>query len=680
MKISKEKLNIEESLGREWLITNGIGGYAAGTALGINTRKYHGLLIAALTPPARRFLILSKLDESVEIENKKYDIYSNMCHNYISTGFKYQEEFEKEYIPIFTYQVENIKIKKLICLEHGKNTVCVLYKIYNDGPKAKFTITPVMNFRDFHTMNTNHEYQIKQEEINRKVRVEIDQNSNTPIYMYTSEGAYIKHDNDVFRNMLYIEEEKRGFFPEENLIVPGSFEIELGEKTEKEVSFICSLEENIEELNVKKVINKEIIRINEFMHNTGILEEKIDIEKENAEQRQKRELLKYFTIAIDNFIVYRPSFGYHTIIAGYPWFLDWGRDSLISFEGLLLCTKQYDIAKEVLLTMVRDMKFGLVPNGYSGYDNRPLYNSADSSLLLFEEIHKYLEYTEDYKFIEEKFYNKLKVIIENYKKGIDLDGNNIYLDEDFLISSGTPYTQNTWMDAKYGNHSFTPRNGKAVEINALWYNALMIMAELCIKFGDKKEEKDYLKLAEECEKSFREKFYNNKRKCLYDVVGDSKIRPNQLFALSLTYPVINPSSEEAQNIIETVEKKLLNKYGIKTLAKGEKGYVDVYEGDAFKRDSSYHQGITWVWLLGLYYNSLKNMIKYAKDKKTKIELRQKLEEFRTNTKQTFEKEMFCRGAIGTIPEIYDSKRPNLPKGTIAQAWSVAEIFRIIYNK
>ncbi len=597
MKIDKEKLNIEESLGREWLITNGIGGYAASTALGINTRKYHGLLVAPLTPPARRHLILSKVDESIEIEGKKYDIYSNMCHNYISTGYKYEQEFEKEYIPIFTYKVNNVTIKKLICMEHGKNTVCILYKIYNNGAKAKFTITPVVNFRDFHVMNTNHEYNIIQTEKEGKVKLIIDNNSNTPVYMYSSDGKYIKHENDTFRNMFYIEEEKRGFFPEENLAVPGRFEMEIPENTEKEIGFICSLEENIEEINIKKVINKEIIRINELMQKTEILDPKIDIEKETKEQRKQREMLKYFMIAIDNFIVYRPSFGYHTIIAGYPWFLDWGRDSLISFEGLLLCTKQYGVAKEVLLTMTRDIKFGLVPNGYSGYDNRPLYNSVDSSLLLFEQIYKYLEYTKDYKFIKENFYNKLKSIIENYKKGIDLDNNNIFLDKDFLISAGTPETQNTWMDAKYGNHAFTPRNGKTVEINALWYNALMIMAELSIKFGEKKEEKEYLKLAEECKKSFEEKFYYNKRNCLYDVLGDSKIRPNQLFALSLSYPVINPESDKAKNIISVVEKKLLNKYGLKTLAKGEKGYIDIYEGDGFKRDSSYHQGITWPWLL-----------------------------------------------------------------------------------
>ena len=298
MKIEKSKLTLEEGIKHEWLITNGIGGYAAGTAIGINTRKYHGLLVAPLTPPARRHVILSKLDESLEINNNKYDLYSNMCPNYISTGYKYQEEFEKEYIPIFTYKVENVLIKKLICMEYGKNTVCVLYKIYNEGPLAKFTITPIVTFRDFHSMNTNHEYTIKQEKQNKKVRIEIDKNANTPVYMYATDGNYIKHEHDIFRNMFYIEEERRGLYPEENLAVPGRFEVQIPENSEKEIGFICSLEENIEELNIKKIINQEIIRINELVHETEILNPKIDVEKETKEQRYEREMLKYFILMI----------------------------------------------------------------------------------------------------------------------------------------------------------------------------------------------------------------------------------------------------------------------------------------------------------------------------------------------------------------------------------------------
>ena len=308
--------------------------------------------------------------------------------------------------------------------------------------------------------------------------------------------------------------------------------------------------------------------------------------------------MKNYIIASDNFVVYRPSFALYTLIAGYPWFLDWGRDALISFEGLLLIPRRFKVAKEVLLTCIRDIKFGLVPNGYSGYDGRPLYNSVDASLLLFQVISKYIEYTKDFEFLKENLYEVLKKIIEAYIVGIDLDGNNIHLDpKDGLLSSGTPNIQNTWMDAKIGSKVVTPRNGKAVEINSLWYNALKIMAGFAKLYKEKDLEKRYNDLAKKCQKSFIEKFYNKKRKDLDDVVGDSKIRPNQLFALSLYFPIIDPASEMAKQILDTVTKKLLTPYGLKTLAKGESGYRDIYEGDVLKRDMSYHQGITWPWLL-----------------------------------------------------------------------------------
>ena len=233
------------------------------------------------------------------------------------------------------------------------------------------------------------------------------------------------------------------------------------------------------------------------------------------------------------------------------------------------------------------------------------------------------------------------------------------------------------MDAKYGNHCFTPRNGKTVEVNAMWYNALKIMQELSNKFGKRKEAKFYQELAEKCQNSFVEKFYNKKKKCLFDVLGDTKTRPNQLFATALSHPILEPNGEIAEEMFETVTKKLLTKYGLKTLAKGEKGYIDVYEGDGFKRDSSYHQGITWPWLLGLYYDTLNNKIKTQKDKAKRKEIELQKQEFIENVRKTFVKEIYERGTIGSISEIYDSKAPNLPKGTMAQGWSVAEIFRII---
>ena len=669
MKITKESLSLEEGIKREWIITNGLGGYASSTVIGINTRKYHGLLVAPVTPPARRYLILSKLDESIKIDDNVYPFYSNIGKDYISKGYMYQESFEKEILPKFTYKIEDTVIEKTICMEYGKNTVGVYYKIKNGDKDAVLTLAPVINFRDFHSMTTNHTFKLKERINDKKIRIVIDDYIQTPIYMHISEGDYIEHKDDTFFNMFYIEEEKRGFYPEENHIVPGRYEIKIEANEEKEISFVCSFEENIEEIDVKDLIKAEEKRVTQMIEKIGLLK--------NQKDKEKEKLIKELIMATDNVIVYRPSFGLHTIIAGYHWFLDWGRDTLIAFEGLLLKQKRFDIAREVLKTMIRDIKYGLVPNGYSGFDNRPLYNSVDASLLLFEQVQKYIEYTKDEDFVRENIYPKLIDIIDNYIQGIDVDNNNIYLDSDYLLVSGTEMTQNTWMDAKIGDYAVTPRNGKAVEINSMWYNSLMIMANLTNKMGKKTDVRKYKKLAENCKIAFNNRFYNARRKSLYDVLGDSKIRPNQLFAFSLTYPIIEPNSEIANNVISTVEKKLLNSYGLKTLAKGEENYVEVYEGDGKRRDLSYHQGITWTWLLGIYYNTLLNQLKFAKQKKEKQELEKKIEEFRNRTLETFENEIDSRGCIGGIAEIYDSKKPFEPKGAVLQAWSVAEILRII---
>ena len=499
MKYTNEDINLENGIQKEWIITNGIGGFASSTIIGANTRKYHGLLIAPLTPPARRYLILSKVDESIEIGGKQYNLYTNIGKNYITKGYEYQTSFEKGEIPTLKYKISDVEITKQICMKYGENTVGILYKIKNGKQPTKLTLAPLMNFRDFHSMSTNHEFKIRQENKGTKLKVIIDNMIQNSIYIKVSEGIYIPHNNDIFRNMFYIEEQKRGFYPEENHAVVGRYEIEIKPNEEKEISFVCSLEENIDELDVKKLIIKEKQRISKILEKTEIdFSEKQD-KTEEEEKRQK--LIKNLVISADTFIAYRPSFRLHTIIAGYPWFLDWGRDSLISFEGLLLKTKRYDIAKEVLKTMMRDIKYGLVPNGYSGFDNRPLYNSVDASLLLFEQIQKYLEYTKDQEFIKEIF-EKLEIIIENYKKGIDIDNNNIYLDTDHLIVSGTENTQNTWMDAKVDGVAVTPRNGKAVEINSMWYNSLKIMENICKELRRKQKSKKICRTSKTNKKFF----------------------------------------------------------------------------------------------------------------------------------------------------------------------------------
>lgn len=679
MKITKKELEFKKSLEREWVISNGIGGFASQSILGINTRKYHGLLVAPLDPPSRRYVILSKLDESITYKDSGDEriLYSNMCRNYISEGYKNLSSFEKVYNPIYTYNVDDIVIEKQICMLYGKNTVCITYNIKNSNKDIMLKIAPVMNFRDFHQMSTNHEFKLSQKINDTKVKMIIDGNSIYPVYMFSNAGKYIEHQDDIFRNIYYLGEEKRGFFPEENLVVPGRYEIEIKAGSKKRFTIICSLDENIEEIDGFEVLKDEKERLDDIVKASGLLKEDVLLSKEDKENN---DILRDLVINSDLFITYRPKFGLHTIIAGYHWFLDWGRDTLISFEGLTLVPKRFEMAREILLMVTRDIKYGLIPNGYSGFDSRPLYNSVDSSLLLFEQIQKYVNYTGDTKFIKNNFYRIMKNIIKMFRKGINIDESNIFVDDDGLVSAGTEQTQLTWMDAKVGNLVATPRNGKAVEINALWYNALKITEDFAKLFKDEKTAEECEKLAKKVKTSFRNKFYNKEKKCLKDTIEDDRIRPNQLFALALTYPVINPSTDTAKEIFNTVGEKLCTKYGIATLAKGEKDYYGIYEGDSFKRDMTYHQGVTWPWITDIYLSAYRNMISCGKNKAERDALKKKYDEYVEKMKKIYLEAMYKDGAIGNISELYDSKNPYNPGGCVAQAWSLAMLMRLMQEK
>jgi predicted glycogen debranching enzyme len=477
--------------------------------------------------------------------------------------------------------------------------------------------------------------------------------------------------------MHYLKEEARGFFAEEDLAVTGKYEIKLNPQETKKINFIVSLDEDDLNLDVDQVFENEVNRLNSIIENSEIIKEK---KKYTRPEKEKNQVLKDLIITSDSFIIERKKWNTKSVIAGYPWFLDWGRDTFIAFEGLLLCTKRFEDAKDVIRTFTKDINSGLVPNGYAESNDKPLYNSVDASLLLFEVVNKYLAYTKDYNFIKEEIYDKLKDIVQNYINGTNLDDNNIFIDEDGLLNSGTINTQNTWMDAKIGNYVVTPRNGKVVEINALWYNSLKTLEALAKKFEDKELVKNCRKIAKNHKEQFVKAFYNPKKKCLYDVLGDDKIRPNQLFALSTTYPVLDLNSSEAKDVFETCTKKLLLTHGLKTLARGEADYTAEYEGDSYKRDMSYHQGPSWPWLLGLYLDSFENMIKSEKDEKEKNKLQKKYDKFVDDVYVTFKKEIYSEEGICTISEIYNSKLPYTAGGTFSQAWSVSEVLRIILKR
>lgn len=723
---------------REWIITNGIGGFASSTDLGgMNARRYHGLLIASLVPPRNRTLILSKVDESIEINGKKYNLYTNDVEGKIFSGYKYLKKFEKEILPIYTFEVNNVIVEKTICMIHKKNAVVIMYKVMNINAKTKLQLTPIVNFRDFHS--ENHSNNISFNQTTMKDKTQIDLSQDVKVNIGVQGSSYLKYENNMFINMHYQKEEERGFDCLENHFVPGTFEVELKPNEDKTITFVCALDDKyginfskINSINPEAIIKSEKERIDTLIKDSKLnyskkklkLNDTININGEsdykyeeqnyiNFEDKEiYQDLVKKYIIATDNFVVQRAENKLHTIIAGYPWFLDWGRDAFISFEGLVLITKRYDIAKEVLMTFANQIKEGIIPNGFSEYDGSSMYNSVDSSLLFINSAFLYAKYTNDYEFINKKLYKKMETIISNYVEGTNLDGNNIYLDKnDYLLNSGTSETQNTWMDAKVNGRAITPRSGKAVEINAMWYNALKIMEELSKKF--QKKSQVYTELAEKCKKSFEKYFYNNRKKCLFDVVdiknendyifqnnnhnnnhnnnqlenrtiiemnNDDKIRPNQLFALSMPFPVLNCSEQIAKKVFITATEKLLNKFGLQTLAKKEYDYSPIYKGNPVERDLIYHQGITWPWLLGIYYDAFKNIIKSEKNENIKTKLETNLMQFRIKIACTFVNELTNGNTIGSISEIYDSKNAKNGKGAFAQAWSVSEVFRIIFDK
>ena len=692
---------------REWIITNGLGGYAATTDLGgMNTRRYHGLLIAPLNPPRQRTLILSKVDESIEIDSKKYDIFTNNVNEKIQDGYKYQTSFEKDIFPVYTFNVNGVIIEKIICMIHQKNAVIVYYRISNKKAKTKFNITPIMNFRDFHSEKHDTAFNCKKKFFKDSFQLIFDEKYKVNVMV--KNGKFVKHNNDYFKGMFYEKEKERGFDYAENHLVPGTFTIDIKPNEDKEITFICSLERNgfkLDELNnidAMDVIKKEVKRINEQIKQSKLLEksEILDLNNNSKIDQEDKEiyhsLVKKYIVSSDNFIVYRKHRKLHTVIAGYPWFLDWGRDTFIAFEGLLLIPRRFELAKEVLLTFALKEKEGLLPNGFSEYDGKPLYNSVDASLLFIDAVQKYLNYTNDYEFVKDKLYNTMKKIINKYIDGISLDNNNIYLDDkDYLLICGSDNTQNTWMDAKVNGKAVTPRNGKAVEINAMWYNALKIMQDISSKLKKHLHNIEYSYIAKKCKSSFEEKFYNKDKKCLYDVIKieqkqfsvnetakDDRVRPNQIFALSMEYPIIDCDSEIAKNIFITVSQKLYNKFGLRTLAPDEKEYAGIYAGNPQERDSIYHQGTSWPWLLGQYYNAMKNILNAEQNQEEKENLENTINKFRLNTAYTFINEIYNGNTQNGISELYDGdiNENSHGKGAFQQAWSVAEIFRIILDK
>lgn len=648
MKIYKLNLSLRECIDKEWIVTNGIGGFASSTICFANTRRYHSLLTAPTKRNGIRRVFLSKIDESIIVENSEYSIYTNMSKDYISKGYEKLEIFEKDIFPKAIFKIEpkdkieneeDIYIEKEVFMETGKNTVCMIYTVTTSLRGAVLRLTPFVNNRNFHGLNNdgkNEFEKFKQVEVSKntllnrfgkKIKYTYlgnDTNINE-MYLFVSDAKYSTFENNQFKDIEYIREKERGFDYIENIYIPGMFEVEIPANVTKKIYVYASLES--EDKHVKNIYDREIQRINNLEKENNF---KYKFEKEEylkgREHVSKLENFKRnMTISSDQFVISEGNL--KNIIAGYPWFLDWMRDTMISFEGLLLKTRRYDDAKKVIENIVDktliskeyirkigiDKDITFIPNTFDEYTLKPLFNSVDSSLLFFEVIYNYMKYmvkenTENQysylnnddkniiskyfklknvdklekRYFKEIIYTFLKNIYISYSNGIDIENSQIYLDEDFLISAGNINVQLTWMDAKVEGVPVTPRNGKSVEINAMWYNAVKILEEFSIENNEIEFSKELNIIGSNIKTNF-EKIFKKEKDGLKDTESSDKIRPNQLFAISLTYPVIE-KEEIVKDILEIVEKKLLNRYGLKTLAKYEDGYIEKYFGDEKQRD------------------------------------------------------------------------------------------------
>jgi predicted glycogen debranching enzyme len=636
--------NLETALSREWLETNGIGGFLSSTITGLTTRRYHGLLTAATKPPVGRLVLLSKLEETLIIDGRRYELSANQYPGAVyPQGFKYQTGFRIDPFPVFTYEVEGVRLEKRVFMVQGENTTVVQYEAPLSESRTAVPIVlevrPLIAFRDYHS--TTHE----NDALNSRVETEdgvvsVNPYSDLPVLYFAHDPAEINVNGFWYRNFQYAVEQERGLDFAEDLFSPCAFTFDLS--ASERVSIIASTE------------RRDAAKADAYR--------KAEIERRSSLRSKSAadQLTSTLTAAAEQFIVARERC--KTVIAGYHWFADWGRDTMIAIPGLTLATGQAEIAKSILAEFAIHVDQGMLPNRFPDAGQTPEYNTVDATLWFFEALRALLQYTNDYDFVRTTLYDALTDIINWHVKGTRY---NIHVDSDGLLFSGEPGVQLTWMDAKVGDWVVTPRTGKAVEIQALWYNALRVMERLAEKFGDKANQKQCKTMAATARRSFNEQFWNEQAGCLYDVVNgderDASIRPNQVLAISLTNSMV--SKARAKSILRVVERELLTPRGLRTLSPNDSRYVGRYEGDPRSRDGAYHQGTVWPWLMGPYITA------YLKTFGEDLGRR-----FATDWLNNFG-EHLTEACLGQVSEIFDGDPPYTPRGCIAQAWSVAELLR-----
>jgi len=629
----------------EWLETNGLGGFASSTIIGINTRRYHGLLTAATKPPVGRFVLLSKIEETLVVGDRRWDLSTNQYPGAVHPqGHHYLTEFRLDPFPVVVYEIEGIRIEKRVFMVHGENSTIVEYEISGSIPPAgvcAIELRPLIAFRDYHS--TTHQ----NDALNPSVRcdgdvVTVAPYEGLPELHFGHNANSIEATGNWYFNFEYAVEQERGLDAHEDLFNPFllRFTIQPGARA----AVIASTQRRSVE-DATALRQREIERRKEIVRGAP----------------SDDPLVQQLTAAANHFIVERGEL--NSIIAGYHWFADWGRDTMIALPGLALATRRPDIARNILQAFVQSADQGMLPNRFPDVGETPEYNTVDATLWLFEAVRAYLHYTADYEFVRIQLYSKLKEIIDWHLRGTRYC---IRVDQDGLLACGEPGVQLTWMDSKIGDWVVTPRTGKPVEIQALWYNALRILGELASRVGDSDTEKLLRDLAKQAKASFNAKFWNTEGRCLYDVIEgdtvDAAIRPNQIFAVSLHHSML--SAKRQREVVEVIQSELLTSLGLRSLSPRDAKYRPHYEGGVVERDSAYHQGTVWPWLMGPFISAYVRV--HKRSESTLRETKRMLEPFEQHLQA---------GMLGHIAEIADADSPHEPRGCAAQAWSVAELLR-----
>ncbi|MBI4971916.1 MAG: glycogen debranching enzyme N-terminal domain-containing protein [Candidatus Omnitrophica bacterium] len=623
--------DVEWALKREWLETNGLGGYSSSTLIGANTRRYHGLLVAATKPPRARYVLVSGLEETLFIDNQKYDLSTNIYPDVIyPKGYENLSKFLLTPFPTFLFHIDDILIEKTVFMVYDENTTVVSYRLLTgEAERVRLELRPKIAYRDFHSLasenlNLNTQIQV------RKGEVSLSPYPNLPPVYFYHNAAVTDKSAYWYKKVEYPEEKERGFDYQEDLFSPCALIYSF--LNQGEIYCIASTQK-------KESIKVEELRFREEKRRSS-LEAPVEIQKDEIQMLWRQS---------SQFIV-RAKDGLKHVIAGYHWFEDWGRDTFIALPGLALVTGRYQTAKELLSVYSGFISQGMIPNRFPDLEENPDY-------------HEYYLETEDSETVMREFYPALKKIIKHYKEGTR---HEIRMDKDGLLTAGDEHTHLTWMDASIGDQPVTSRHGKAVEVNALWYNALKIMEFFGSLFKDENEGGIFRDLAFQTKESFNETFWDKRTESLFDVVRadfkDDSVRPNQIFAISLPFPVLNQTRWKA--VLKKVEDDLLTPVGLRSLSPKSPDYCGVYTGGPYERDRIYHQGCVWPWLMGAFV--VASLKAFGRTKNVKLRLMKILDVMLTHIQDS---------GLGFYPEIFDGEAPHQARGAIAQAWSVSELLR-----